>query len=138
MRLAPIVVLVALGAGLSGAEEEKGPQPPTAVAEAFLAAVQKGEIDAAIERLTTDSPLHGKAQELALLKSQTQSILPIYGAMLGFERIKNDTVGSSIVHLVFVARHEKHPIAWRFVFYKPKDRWLIDFFKWSDSYEGLL
>lgn len=130
--------VVALAGSPAVAQEAGGTQTPQARAEACLAAVQKGEIDAAIDNLVSDSPmLQAKPQELAVLKNQTRSLLPIYGAMQGFEKVKEESVGTSITYFVFVARHEKHPIAWRFIFYRSQDRWFVSAFKWSDAYEGL-
>jgi hypothetical protein len=120
------------------AEEKAETLAPRARADAFLVALQGGQLDTAVDGLVRDSPmLQGKPQELEVMKNQTKSMLPIYGPMLGFENVKDQAVGDSLIYLVFLARHEKHPISWRFVFYKAKDRWLLSAFKWSDSFEGL-
>jgi hypothetical protein len=132
--------LFVLASGLPARGEEKGQQAaaPKAMAEVFLATVQQGEIDAAIDTLIANSPmLQLKPQEIAVLKNQTRSMLPLYGSMLGYEKVKEEMVGTSIVSLVFLARYDKHPIAWRLIFYRPKDQWYVSAFKWSDAFEGL-
>lgn len=54
-----------------------------------------------------------------------------FGKSLGHEFVKEEKAGKSIVP--YVQKFEKHPVGWRFVFYKPADHWLVNSFFFSDT-----
>lgn len=102
------------------------PTSPKQMAEAFLASVQKGDISDGYDRLFMGSAIpQDKPQAIALVKTQTQSGLPLYGKILGYEMVKEEKFGTSIVRLVYILKSEKAPIIWEFHFYKPKGSWFL-------------
>lgn len=102
------------------------PTLPKDKTEAFLAAIQNGDISAGYDRLFTGSAIpNDKPQAIAVVKMQTQSGLSLYGKILGYEFIKEEKFGSSVVRLVYVLKSEKAPIIWEFYFYKPKESWFL-------------
>lgn len=102
------------------------PTSPKEKAEAFLSAVQKGDISGGYDRLFIGSAIpQDKPQAISLVKTQTQSGLPLYGKILGFEFVKEEKSGSSIIRLVYMLKSEKAPTIWEFHFYKPKESWFL-------------
>ena len=111
---------------------------PKEKAEAFLASVQKGDISGGYDRLFIGSTIpQDKPQEIALVKTQTQSGLPLYGKILGFEFVKEEKSGSSIVRLVYILKSEKAPTIWEFHFYKPKESWFLSNVIFNDQFSLL-
>ena len=130
MRLL-LVVLLVLPLSLFAAE----PTMPKDRVDAFLGAVRKGDISGGYDRLFAGSSIpQDKPQAVTLLKTQTQTGLPLYGKILGHEFIKEEKFGSAIVRLVYVLKSEKGPTVWEFYFYKPKDSWFLANILFNDQF----
>jgi hypothetical protein len=43
------------------------------------------------------------------------------------------TAGSSVVMLTYVVKHDREPLIFRFMFYKPQNTWVINDFKYNSS-----
>jgi hypothetical protein len=78
-----------------------------------------------------------KPQAVDLLKAQTASGLPMYGKVLGFEKIIEEKFGISIVRLVYVLKSEKAPTIWEFYFYKPQTNWFLGNVMFNDQFQSL-
>lgn len=102
------------------------PTSPKDKVEAFLTSIQKGDISDGYDRLFIGSSIpQDKPQAITLIKTQTQSTLPLYGKMLGYDFVKEEKYGSSVVRLIYILKSEKGPIIWELFFYKPKDLWFL-------------
>jgi hypothetical protein len=60
-----------------------------------------------------------------------------FGQPVGIQLVKEEEVAGVGLKYTYLIRYEKTPIRWQFVFYKPKDRWLLNGFKWDSSFEAL-
>jgi hypothetical protein len=72
-----------------------------------------------------------------MLKQQTQTVLPIYGEVIGYEFLREETFGDSVVRLVYLLKSEKHPTVWEFYFYKPKTEWFLSNILFNDQFQLL-
>lgn len=90
-------------------------------------------------RSTLRGILHsqGTTRGVSHLKSQTQSKLPAYGKILGYELTKEEEYGSSVVKLIYILKSEKAPTVWEFIFYKPNESWYLVNATFSDQFTGL-
>jgi hypothetical protein len=123
-----LIVTVWAGSAL-GAE-------PRDTANAFFKMVQEGKVSEAYDDLFKGSPLPSmKPQALELLKRQTSANLPMYGAILSVESLREEKLGTSIVRLVYVMKLEKHPVIWEFHFYKPKGDWFLSNIQLNDEFK---
>jgi hypothetical protein len=60
-----------------------------------------------------------------------------FGQPCGYRLVKEEVVPEVCLRYTYVIKYEKHLVRWQFVFYKAKDRWQLDSFKWDDSIEAL-
>jgi hypothetical protein len=126
LLLLTLVPVLALGAG---------PGSPRAKAEAFLGSIVAGDIAAGYDRLFVGSAIpKNKPQAVELLKTQTQSGLPLYSKILGYEFVKEESYGTSIDRLVFILKSEVGPTIWELYFYKPADSWFLTNVVFNDQY----
>jgi hypothetical protein len=72
-----------------------------------------------------------------MLKQQTQTGLPIYGKVLGYELIREEAFGDSVTRLVYLLKSEKHPTVWEFYFYKPESEWFLSNILFNDQFQLL-
>lgn len=111
---------------------------PVQMAEKFFLMTQKGDISEAYDELLKGSNIRtAKPQVVDLIKRQTESALPLYGDIIGFEKIREEKVGTSILRLVYVLKLEKAPIVWEFYFYKPKAVWFLGNIIFNDQFNML-
>ena len=106
---------------------------PVSIAEAFLTRLGNGEVGPAYDELFRKSPMSTQSIQVDALKRQTQSVLPIYGKIVGFELYRQDKFGESLVRLLYVQRFEKHPIVWKFWVYRPSGTWQVDTVVFNDQ-----
>ena len=129
-----VVLIICLASSVAWAGEKAAHQ---AKAELFFKTVMEGQVDRAYDKLLEGSPIKQKTQAVTLLKKQTSVALAIYGKLLGFEFIKQENYGNSIVRLVYILKCEQVPLTWEFYFYKPKTNWILVNIKFNDQYDLL-
>lgn len=113
-------------------------QNPSQMVENFFKMIQKGQINQAYDQLLANSSIPtSKPQAVQLLKTQTASGLPLYGNILGFEKIHGEKIGQSIIRLVYVLKLDLVPTAWEFYFYKPKSVWFLANIMFNDQFNLL-
>lgn len=76
--------------------------------------------------------------ELAPIKAQLQLQMPNFlrrfGAPIGFDFIESKEKGSSLLSMTYVARYEKHAMPWTFYFYKTPSGWMLNTFRFDESF----
>lgn len=100
------------------------------VADDAMAAIGAGSVEPAIAQLRPQFLLPAAEADamVAQVNSQFRSVGDRYGAARGFDFIRQETAGESLIRLTYIARYERAPIRWRFVFYKADKGWgLTDF-----------
>ena len=111
---------------------------PSAKVDQFFKTVVSGNISGAYDKLFIGSSIpKDKPQAVSLLKQQTSSGLPLYGRLLGYEKISEEMHGASIVRYVYVLKSEKAPTVWEFFFYKPENEWFLANVIFNDQFSFL-
>lgn len=104
-------------------------------AEKFLETIVAGQVDEAYDNLFKDSPiLKLKPQDIGITKQQTNMLISLYGKKLGFEFIKKETFGSSVIRLLYIIKTENVPITFEIYFYKPGTKWLPASVNFEDTF----
>ena len=71
------------------------------------------------------------------LLGQEGTIKQSYGDAIGYLLISRENLKDAILKLVYVVKYERHLIRWSFIFYKPYDSWILDYFNYDDDIEAL-
>jgi hypothetical protein len=133
-KFAPLLIMVFLviSAHVSHAKE------PSEFTEEFFKMVMAGKIPEAYDQLFVGSQIPTqKPQAVDMLKRQTSSGLPLYGSIVGLEKIREERIGKSIIRLVYVLKLELAPTTWEFYFYKPKENWFLGNVIFNDQFQLL-
>ena len=81
------------------------------------------------------------ASEVDLLEAQYNNqagqLLQRFGAPSGYEFIKEEKAGSSLLRYTFIVRYEKAPLRWLFTFYRAEKGWVITDFKFDGNLGAL-
>jgi len=79
--------------------------------------------------------------EFNVMLEQAKLQLPMiqgrFGKSLGAEFIKEKTIGKSLLQIVQLQRFERHIIRWKFTFYKPDSKWVLNSFTFDDNINAL-
>jgi hypothetical protein len=152
-RIAILILMVLCSFSFAVAQQEgaKVTTPVTAVAlksideckalcESFIQLLDRSKFDEAFLILKPYWPL--PENEIATLQMQTvtqlNTIAPRFGEIVGSEFVSKKVVNDFIVRFNYVQKRQNHIIRWDFVFYKPKDSWLINSVRFDDSIDALL
>ncbi len=73
----------------------------------------------------------------AQITGQTPTIQKNYGQPLGYLLISKDNLRDTVMRMTYIVKYQKHLIRWNFIFYKPVDSWVLDYFNYDDSIDAL-
>ncbi len=110
---------------------------PRGIAEAFLAAIAQGQMTAGYAKLFEGSNIARDRGQGGSIRRQTETALPPLGKVLGYDLIREEPFGTSLVRLVYLLKSERHLTSWEFYFYKPKNYWFIAEVNFSDKFHLL-
>ena len=126
------VGLAAYGAeGLNTKEEAKR------LCDKFMKHIVMREIEKAFDVIEPYFPI----PETELYTMEMQSIKQLsmaerrFGQPIGYEFVKETSVGDTLIKIIYMEKFENTPVGWMFIFYKPKDKWVLNFFTWNDNTE---
>ena len=110
---------------------------PRNMAETFLGTIVQGKAAAGYAKLFEGSNIARDRGQGAAISRQTEAALPPFGKVLGFDLIREEPFGTSLVRLVYLLKSERHLTAWEFYFYKPKSVWFVAEVNFSDKFHLL-
>jgi hypothetical protein len=110
-----------------------------AYCERILTHMRNGEIESAFELIKSQwlfpkeeiDSVHEKTV------SQLDNLENRFGRPLDVTAIGEEHIGEIVIRLTYVIKHERHLIRWVFMFYKPKNKWILNSFKWDDKIDEL-
>jgi hypothetical protein len=70
-------------------------------------------------------------------KLQLPAIQGRFGKTVGSEFISEKMVGKSLLQIVQIQKFEKHIMRWRFIFYNPGGKWVLNTFNFDDKIHSL-
>ena len=133
-KLTPFIIAIVL---VTSAHIGYAKEPVEFTAE-FFTRVEAGKISEAYDQLFVGSQIPAqKPQAVDMLKRQTSSALPLYGKIVGLEKIREEKIGKSIVRLVYILKSEQAPTVWEFYFYKPMGNWFLANVIFNDRFQLL-
>ncbi len=135
MKTAILVSIIVLLFVTAAPAEEKSPR---AMTDGFFRLLMEDKAPQAFDLVFSGSPVTKlKPEESDILKQQTHDSLAANGKILGYELIKEERFGGSLVRLVYLLKSETIPTVWQFVFYKPKADWFLLGITFFDDANGL-
>jgi len=102
--------------------------PPAELAapiDKFFKSLKAGDYPTAYEGFLAGTRLGAQKEKMSVFISKTQEAFGIYGKLNDYEVYDNYSVGSNVVVLTYLTRHDLQPLRWRFIFYRPDKQWVL-------------
>jgi hypothetical protein len=100
--------------------------PPEDIAgpiDKFFNGLKSGDYADAYENFLAGSRLGAQKEKMSAMISRTADGFGIYGKMNDYEIYDNYAIGSNVLVLTYLARHDVQPLRWRFIYYRPDRTW---------------
>ncbi len=102
--------------------------PPAEIAvpiAKFFNSLKGGDYANAYETFLAGSRLGRQKEKMSVFISKTQEAFGLYGPLNDYEIFDNYSIGSNVLVLTYLSRHDFQPLRWRFIFYRPAKTWGI-------------
>jgi len=100
--------------------------PPAELAgpiDKFFQTLKAGDYAPAYENFLAGTRLGQQKEKMSMFISKTQEAFGIYGKLNDYEVFDNYSIGSNVIVLTYLTRHQMQPLRWRFIFYRPDKTW---------------
>jgi len=100
--------------------------PPAEIAgpiDKFFNGLKAGDYANSYETFLAGTRLGAQKEKMSAMISRTEEGFGIYGKMNDYEIYDNYSIGSNVLILTYLARHDVQPLRWRFIFYRPDKTW---------------
>lgn len=87
--------------------------------DAFFKALNQKDFAGAYQNFLAGSRLGSQNEKVSAFISKTQEAFGVYGPLYDDEVFDNYTVGSHVLVLTYLSRHNLQPLRWRFIYYQP-------------------
>ncbi|MEW6357771.1 MAG: hypothetical protein AB1696_15670 [Planctomycetota bacterium] len=141
MRTACLVILLAVQVSLFAQDAEvkalASKEECRALCDGVMKAIAGGQVGggfAALRPYWVFSPKDFADYQIKTIQKMT-SVTPTYGKVVGWEFVRQDAAGESLLRLTYLHKFERHALGWVFIFYKPRDQWLLNEFRWDEELE---
>jgi len=100
--------------------------PPAELAvpiDKFFKGLKAGDYGKSYDTFLAGTRLGTQKDKMSVFVSRTQEAFGIYGKLNDYEIFDNYSVGSNVIVLTYLSRHDVQPLRWRFIFYRPDKTW---------------
>jgi hypothetical protein len=81
--------------------------------------------------------MSGRTAELSILDSQIAGQLPVYGPIIGWERVGERRIGGYLVNRRYIVRHERMLTVWYLTFVSTTRGWEVAGLSFNDQLQTL-
>jgi hypothetical protein len=110
----------------------------TSIIDSFFKKYKEDGTGPAIDYLFGTNKLFTDTVQIGVLKSKLDALRQTLGDYQGKELIAQKSAAASLVFYSYLVKHEKSPVRFTFMFYKPKNEWVLYRFKYDDAMDAEL
>lgn len=71
------------------------------------------------------------------VRGQVPALSQRFGKIIGFEFVREDGAGTSLLRIIQLQKFERHAIRWTFIFYRGADGWSLNSFNFDENIRTL-
>jgi hypothetical protein len=102
--------------------------PPPEIAgpiDKFFKGLATGEYADTYETFLAGSRLGLQKERMSGFISKTEEAIGIYGKLEDYEIFDNYSIGSNVLVVTYLSRHQEQPLRWRFIYYRAQKNWKL-------------
>jgi hypothetical protein len=116
-----------------------GQTKPEEMSKKFFDTYKLGDTDKAIDLLFSYSPYAVDVSEsLEDVKRQLKKLAGQIGKFYGADLLTSKTAGPNVIMFTYLVRHDRQPIVFNIMYYKPNDKWQMQDFKFGNTIDDEL
>lgn len=134
-----ILILAAAAAYGAGGRSLGSREETKRLSDDFMKKISSGQIAPAFELIRPYFPLPDNEFAVTLERTvkQLATVSEQYGRPAGYELVKEEIVGSSLIKYTYLQKYEKNALRWSLLFYGPEGRWQINNLNWDSKIRKL-
>ena len=109
------------------------PKGAMSLADSFFKKYKEDGTAAAIDYIFSTNKLFDNNAGVGVLKVKLDSLRQTIGLYTGKDLIGQKNAGNGLYLYSFLVKHENSPLRFTFIFYKPKNDWVLYRFKYDDQ-----
>lgn len=116
-----------------------GQTKPEEISKKFFDTYKLGDTDKAIDYLFSNSPYAADVTEsIDDVKRQLKKTAVQIGKFYGADLLASKTAGPNVLMLTYLVRHDRQPMVFNIMYYKPNDKWQMQDFKFGNTIDDEL
>lgn len=143
MRIISVVSLI-LGFGLStsvtvAADALRSKEDARVLSDAVVRTVASGDVEAGLKLVKPYVIVPESEFDAAVesAKEKWPSVQARFGKSIGYEFVCEQSAGESIYRIVEIVKFEKHAVRFTFLYYRPKNDWLLNTYHFDDQIQSV-
>ncbi|MBT1064463.1 hypothetical protein KJY73_12815 [Bowmanella sp. Y26] len=105
----------------------------------FFHLYESGKVTEAVDSIySTNKWVNNKADDVQKVKNQLQNLKNLVGKYHGKVKFGTENLEGRLVYISYLAMFERQPVRLEFVFYRPKEAWVIYSFSFDDTIDDEL
>ena len=112
---------------------------PEDIVDKFFDFYKHDSTDKALDYIFSTNKFASEAQEpITNLKEKLSKAFSLEGIFRGYELVSEKKVGQSYALMVFLVKHDRAPLTFRILFYKPAEKWQVQNFNFDNNMDDEL
>ena len=133
------VMLFAASASAQTTSPALRPQgTPAEISKKFFEIYSAKPMDALDFIFSGETTTKDLRESITAIKKNLNATINIDGAYNGYELITEKNVGGSLKLMSYMAKYDKQPVRFVFIYYKPKDTWQVYTFEFNTNLDDEL
>ncbi|SEB08190.1 hypothetical protein [Marinobacterium iners] len=100
----------------------------------FFKLYEEGRIVEAVDSIySTNKWMSNKSDEIQNVKTQMQNLQTLVGEYHGKVKLGEESLEDRLTYISYLTMFERQPVRLEFVFYRPKDKWIIYSYSFDDN-----
>ena len=135
MRFIFLLLALSLLSSLSVAAELKNVDDAVALTDQVMKRVAESDMHSGIMLIKPYSLVPQSELDTMIKNAEAAmpQIIEKFGKVIGYEHIRNETAGSSLVRVAYLHRFERHAVVWQFILYKNLNGWIVSSVTFNDD-----
>lgn len=109
-------------------------QTPQEISKKFFDIYKQGDTDKAMDYLFSNSPYAKDIQDgIDDVKRKLKKTVGEIGKFYGVDLLSTRTAGPNVVMLTYLVRHDRQPLTFNIMYYRPNEKWQMQNFKYGNT-----